>query len=81
MRLTYDQIHRIIAELELLEHGELTIRVLGPGRPIEVRTTKSVQITAAVDGSTPAGVRSESTEFALGRGALEEPRRRGEDSA
>jgi hypothetical protein len=43
VRLTAEQIERIVREIEALEHGEVLVRVLGPGRPVEVKVTRSVR--------------------------------------
>jgi len=44
MRLTAEQIEQIVHEIEALEYGEVLIRVLGPGRPIRVRVTRSIAL-------------------------------------
>ena len=42
MRLTAEQIERIVREVEALDYGEVVIRLQGQGRDIRVLVTRSL---------------------------------------
>jgi len=45
MRLTDAQAAALRRLVESIEHGEVIVSVLGPGRPIRARVTRSVDLT------------------------------------